>query len=179
MEREPYDCKINLLLDEGNYTRLKQDPTKTIERRIRSILWTLVGKGELNTDIYQRLRPEHCPAPYLYGLRKIHKVEVPLRPIVSTIRSPTYALAKELTRVISPLAGNTSSYVKDAAHFVQIMEDKRTDDNTTMVSFDVKSLFMNVPMDKALHFIRDKLEQDTTLEERTALNIESILDLST
>lgn len=32
-------------------------------------------------------------------------------------------------------------------------------------------------MDEALYFIRDKLEQDTMLEERTALSIELILEL--
>lgn len=33
---------------------------------------------------------------------------------VCTVQSPTYALAKEVTKVLSPLVGNTSSYVKDA-----------------------------------------------------------------
>jgi len=36
---------------------------------------------------------------------KIHKDNNPLRPIISTIGSPTYRLAKELARTISPLAG--------------------------------------------------------------------------
>ncbi len=34
-----------------------------------------------------------------------------------------------------------------------------------MVSFDVSSLFTNVPMDEAVSVIRDKLQNDENLDE--------------
>ena len=45
-----------------------------------------------------------------------------------------------------------------------------------MVSFDVKSLFTNVTVDEALLVIRDKLEHDETMELRTPLKVESIME---
>ena len=39
-----------------------------------------------------------------------------------------------------------------------------------MVSFDVSSLFTNVPVDKAEHVIHDKLQEDENLEDRTTLS---------
>ena len=47
--------------------------------------------------------------PYFYGLPKIHKEQVPLHPIVSTIGSPTYTLAKHLATILLPIVGQTPS----------------------------------------------------------------------
>ncbi len=38
-----------------------------------------------------------------------------------------------------------------------------------MVSFDVSSPFTNVPIDEAVSVIRDKLQNDESLDERTCL----------
>ena len=104
----------------------------------------------LYTTTYQRLRPDNSPSPYIYGLPKVHKDGVPVRPIISTIKSPTYALARMLTRIIVPLAGDTPSYVQDSAHFVETLNIMTATSNTIMVSFDVTSLFTSVPVDEAL-----------------------------
>lgn len=53
------------------------------------------------------------------------------------------------------------------------------DPNHTLVSFDVVSLFTNVPVDKTLTIVRHRLENDNTLTERTNLNIGTILELLT
>ena len=46
-----------------------------------------------------------------------------------------------------------------------------------MVSFDVVSLFTAIPVDRACEHIRNKLEKDTTLQHRTKLRINDIIDL--
>ena len=45
--------------------------------------------------------------PRFYGLPKIHKPGIPLRPIVSFVNSPTYAISGYLARILSPVVGNT------------------------------------------------------------------------
>ena len=52
--------------------------------------------------------------PRYYGLPKIHKEGVPLRPIVSTVNTITYQCAKYLADFITPLVGQTNSYVKNS-----------------------------------------------------------------
>jgi hypothetical protein len=61
--------------------------------------------------------------PYLYGLPKIHKPYIPLRPIVSSIDSPCYALTEFLYKILSPLAGSTDSFMKDIEHFTKSIQD--------------------------------------------------------
>ena len=46
-----------------------------------------------------------------------------------------------------------------------------------MISFDVSSLFTSVPTDKAVEVIQERLEQDSTLGERTTLNPQDIVEL--
>ena len=43
--------------------------------------------------------------PRSYGLPKINKPWIPLRPIVSFVNSPTYAISGYLARILLPLLG--------------------------------------------------------------------------
>jgi hypothetical protein len=54
---------------------------------------------------------EDSKPPHLYGLPKILKTDIPLRPIVSSIDSPCYALEEFLPKIPSFVVGNTGSYV--------------------------------------------------------------------
>ena len=40
--------------------------------------------------------------PKFYGLPKVHKDGMPLRPIISSIGSVTYKTAKQLARILNP-----------------------------------------------------------------------------
>ncbi|GJQ70234.1 hypothetical protein Trydic_g22686 [Trypoxylus dichotomus] len=79
------------------------------------------GVGDRNTQeqrqqdpktkkkIIPREKPSQCPK--LYGLPKIRKADIPLRPIVSSVGSPTQALARFLSQQLQPYAKEVSSYV--------------------------------------------------------------------
>ena len=107
----------------------------------------------------------------------MHNPLVPLRPIVCTIGSATYNLAKELTRILNPLTGGTSSFVKISAHFVEIVRCIGLEDKDRLVSFDVKSLFTRVPVDEALGVILTELNKDDDLEDRTMLTLTVVVRL--
>ena len=103
---------------------------------------------------------------------------MPLRPIVSAIGSPTYSLAKFVTKIISPLTGKTVAHVKNSLDFRNMILKERIDESEIMISFDVKSLFTNVPIiDKTLEVIGNKLINDQSLEERSVLPPEQITKL--
>ena len=46
-----------------------------------------------------------------------------------------------------------------------------------MVSFDVEALYTNVPIDDALAIIKELLENDETIPDRTPLSPKNVLDL--
>ena len=141
-----------------SYLRLKHDPERQVHQQLKS----LNDRGELSSEIYKRLNPCHTRLPYFYRLPKIHKEQVPLRPIVRTIGSPTYALAKHLATILSPIVGQTPSHIRNSKHFVELMKDQRISDSDIMISFDVSSLFTNVPILETLDYLKQKLEEDST-----------------
>ena len=103
----------------------------------------------------KRLTPYHSLTSQIYGLPKIHKPNIPLRLIVCTINSPTYEVAKMIAKILTPLTGHTNSYIRDSAHFVEESKEWKLNDYDIIVSFDVNSLFTNVP-------INDVLDEKTT-----------------
>jgi hypothetical protein len=79
-----YEDTLNTLLESGVNEPLPKDPTDKVWRKIQKLLSK--HKTTLPIDLKHKL------TPYLYGLPKIHKPDIPLRPIVSYIGPPRYAL---------------------------------------------------------------------------------------
>ena len=56
----------------------------------------------LDPRFFTKLLPVNASLPYFYGLPKLHKPGIPLRPIISGIGSVTHPLAKYLAGLLSP-----------------------------------------------------------------------------
>ena len=109
------------------------------------------------------LRRSDGLSPRLYGLPKIHKSGIPLRPIVSFVNSPTYNVSRYLARILSPIVGNTVNTVKNSAHFAEFIRGETLDADKMLVSFDVVSLFTKMPVDHAIKVAKERLRNDAAL----------------
>ena len=126
--------------------------------------------GSIPQALYFRLRSSANKTPLFYGLPKIHKLGIPLRPIVSFVNSPTYQLSKHLVTILSPLVGHTSSYVKNSTEFAKFISTQNLPTGNKLVSFDVVSLFTTIPVERAKEIAYNRLLQDTSLCDRTLLS---------
>jgi len=115
-------------------------------------------KSTLTKDTCKHLCPAGSRPPRLYGLLKIHKEGVPLRPIVSNIGAPTYQLSKYLAGILSQLTGNSAHHVKNSLLFIQILECLRVQPEDLMVSFNMLSLFTNFPTVDSLELLSHHFE---------------------
>ena len=179
MDKKEYDHKMNSIVTDGSYTKLKKDPTPACERKLTKLLKKNKDKEQLTDAQYRKLSQHHSKLPHMYGLPKVHKTNVPLRPIVSCRGSACHPLSQFLVKIINPLSGKTPTYVKNSAHFVSLVQAMRPSPNMQMVSFDVVSLFTNVPTTEALSIVRTRLESDDTLPERTTIPTDDIMELLT
>ena len=105
MDRTEYNKKAEELLNTGTYKKIPEDPTKKQKNKLISILINIKAEGGMNEETYRRLSPTAAVPSKFYGLPKIHKPGIPLRPIVSSIGAATYSTAKELAKILKPLVG--------------------------------------------------------------------------
>ena len=178
MDREEYDRKMQEMLDdEQTYRRLKKDPAPALERRMNALLLSMNRKGSIPDKLYEMLRSSAGRNPLLYGLPKVHKPNVPMRPIVSFVHSPTYQLSRHLSDPLSPLVGQSPSAIRNSKEFADFITTQILTDDELLVSFDVVSLFTNVPTDLAIKIAWKRLKDDEALDERTCLSVEEIISL--
>ena len=178
MDKHQYREKVlSMLNDKQTYTALKSDPTGRTERDLNQRLLLLKKSNKISEETYKLLRSTDGLAPRLYGLPKIHKEGVPLRPIVSFVNSPTYNVSRYLARVLSPVVGNTDNTVKNSQHFAEFIRGQTLDADQMLVSFDVVSLFTKIPVDLAIKVATNRLRYDDSLWQRTPLPLEDITDL--
>ena len=106
---------------------------------------------------------------------RIHKPDTPLRPIVSSCGSVTYGVAKELAKILKPFIGKSPHHITSTQDFVEQAKHIKLEPGECLSSYDVSALFTSVPIDPALNIIKDLLDKDNTLKERTVMEVGDII----
>lgn len=83
----------------------------------------------------------------MYGLVKIHKTGYPIRPIVSSVNSPTYQLSKMFSRILKNVVGKTCRSIKNSKELATKLKKVRLPKNHVLISLDVVCLFTKIPSD--------------------------------
>ena len=74
---------IELLADKKTYKEIKQDPTNKNQKTNNELLDRWDKKAYITPATAKKLQNRNAVPPKIYGLPKLHKENVPLRPIVS------------------------------------------------------------------------------------------------
>ncbi len=140
----------DLFADTTKFTKLKSDPTLTQLTTLQQYLRTIYNCGEITSDVYSEVQPQCTKPARAHGLPKTHKdfdTLPPFHPIIDTMGTAYQPNAKYLTGLLNPLTKNTCT-LKDsfeAISHIQNIAINPFKDGYKFVSFDVKSLFTNVP----------------------------------
>jgi hypothetical protein len=59
-------------------------------------------------------------------------------------------LAKHLLKILSPVVGSTNSFVKNSEHLISKIKKVELQQNDALASFNIVSLFTNVPVDEVM-----------------------------
>ncbi|XP_055522676.1 uncharacterized protein LOC129716860 [Wyeomyia smithii] len=157
MEADEYHEKmVNLLTDENTYKKLTKNPTNKIIKKINSFIDGWHNKGYIDFRTQKSLKESSCNPPRIYGLPKIHKDNRPLRPVVSTIGSATYNIARYLAGISA-----------------KVIAGVQTSEGEVLFSLDVVSLYTNVPVDYALGCLEERWGE---VEHHTKIDKESFVE---
>ena len=100
----------------------------------------------------------------MYGLPKTHKKDVPLRPILSMTGLAQHQLAKYLSSLLEPvLTLYSSNCIRDSFTFADIIKTSNLDPfSVFLCSFNISSLFTNVPLAETIQICADRSLQFRT-----------------
>ena len=149
---------------------------------IGNLLKNWKNKGYIDLNLYKKLYVSDGELPRSYELPKIHKEGHPLRLIVSCINSAFYPLATFLKEIIDNNNIKNFSYVKNSFDLVNKLNGKVIDKNFSIISFDVVSMYTNIPTDLVLKSIERRwnlIENKTPIPLREFIKAVMIIINST
>ncbi|XP_017489302.1 PREDICTED: uncharacterized protein LOC108377546, partial [Rhagoletis zephyria] len=175
MEKSEYDIKMQKIVNDiSTYRVLKRDPTNKFQAKNNEIVEKIYTNKVIDLKERNNLSCKTANPPKIYGLPKIHKEGIPLRPICSSISSPSYNLCKYVVRVLKNVTMSSKFNVNDAVEFKEKIGKTYIYDDESLVSFDVVSLFPSTPVDLAIEIIDSKwssIQEHTTLTKDLFLTI--------
>ena len=150
------------LSDEKFYVKLDSDPTEKFAKEITDTLTDMYDNGEIGDNVYHSLVPTNCRPGQFYLLPKIHKKDMPGRPIVSAIGHPTENKSEFLDLHLRPHVESLPSYLKDTTDYLNKTPSSDLPADTLLVTMDVTSLYTNIPHNEGIEACREVWESRET-----------------
>ena len=100
------------------YSRVDADLTPLFESKANRLIHDLFIRGFITKKVKNYLWSSHCNTASFYLLPKIHKKNIPDRPIVSSNDCPSEKLSELVYLILNPLVQHTKSYIRDTSDFI-------------------------------------------------------------
>lgn len=137
--------------------------------------WRL--QNRINDEQEKYLLTHNSVAPACYKFGKLHKKEIgkniPVRPVVATMQSPTYKASKLFANCLSKVVKESPYYLKDSQEFIKCIKGVKIPRGYKLVSLDATSLFTSVPLNLCLVAIEKRWHK---IQPHTFLTKELFLD---
>ena len=144
--------------NEDVYQRLQTDCTPSIAKKIDNAIQEAALLKVIDSDTAEGLKVKNSKPGNLYCLPKIHKKpgdpKPPPRPICNSRDTPTEKISQWVDDQLQPLVKELPSYVKDDNDFLRKVQTINNEHDlppgTILATWDVKSLYTNIPTEGGL-----------------------------
>ena len=162
LDASDYNTKSNSIIsDKTKFLEIEYDSNKMQHPTIpkENSITYYIKQYLKKVQGWEDLIPNGSKPGKLYGMAKVYKPDIPLKPVVSMINTPEYKLAKFLDRLIKPHIPDRF-LLHSTEHFIDSLKDVPYSKKDSMVSFDVVSLFTNVPLPETIEIIINYLYEE-------------------
>lgn len=173
MKRSDYMTKMQNMIDEGIENGIYEETTDTTLKdlsRFKDFLY----RNFKNYKKYKDMLPTSSQPAQMYGLAKTHKFEniadinidqLKFRPIIAQVGTSTYKAAQVIANYLKPLISENTNIIKNTQSFPEMLKNQPHLNSTEeYVSYDVESLFTNVPVRETIDFIIDQIYNKNKLK---------------
>lgn len=127
--------------------------TITNKNKTTTSVLTDLAKALLQLQLTDQVR-----TPQFYGLFKMHKTPISIRPICSSINSPTYLVSKYLDSILQPVRRLYEQVCINSASVIAALEHVHIPPQHVIVVADVRSLYPTIPIDFGIAAVRHELQ---------------------
>ena len=174
MPKTSYNEKLQEMINDGiangKYQRTSDNTIQDLQS-FQSFLYRNFKNCKNEHFFYSDVRPTSNKPAALFATAKTHKFadfknitteNLKLRPIISTCGTYYYQSAKSLAKYLGPLAENEYT-IKDTLEFPDRLKDRTLDEDEVLVSYDVSSLFTEVPLEETIDYIIHQIYSENKL----------------
>ncbi|CAF1424651.1 unnamed protein product [Adineta steineri] len=163
MNKDDYLLKMyEIINDSSKFQCLPKDPTISREQSLITFLNKLRDEKSITEQFHKMASPKGSNPGLLYGLPKVHKTNIPLRPVLSALGTYNYGLGKALAGILWDII-DKKTLVRDTFSFVKDLQAlPKSFSYYKMVSFDISSLYTNIPLTETIKIILTNLYETRT-----------------
>ena len=171
LNRTDYIKKVNAMIDDGisqgKYVETV-DNTHQDLKHFQNFLYRHFYK----TEYYDKIRPISNQPARFFATAKSHKFnkiediniqDLKLRPIIDQTSTYIYSASKVIANYLKPLAKN-NFIISDALSFPDMLKKAVNSEDYENVSYDVDSLFSNIPVKETIEYILHKTYVDKSVK---------------
>ena len=128
-----------------------------------------------NHKHYDKMKPVTNQPARIYGTGKSHKfnnlsditIEVlKFRPIIAQNGTYTYNAAQVIGEYLKPLTDNNDYIIRNTQEFASMIKNQPPlRENEKYVSYDIVSLFMNIPIKETIDYIIDQIYNKKVIKQ--------------
>ena len=168
LDRKDYIEKLQGMIDDGirdGVYETSSDSTLSDLKKFNDFLYRHFRKS--HPEMYDRMVCSSNQPAQLYGTAKTHKFadmskvslsDLKFRPIISQVGTFTYNAAQEIGNYLKPLIADNDYLINNTQDFASIIKAQPPlGPDEEYVSYDVESLFTNVPIHETIDYILDQI----------------------
>lgn len=159
-----YNAKMrDLLEDKTVYQKVNVSSHLGYIKRNYNLLKRFSEFGLVSDKQLLNIASRETQNPRIYGLYKIHK-NFKIRPIMSCVNTPGSHLFDLIMKPINRMDRENKYSIKNTSQLIKDIKAIKLKEDDILVSFDVVSMFTNIPPEVALNLlIRGGIAQHTTM----------------